>query len=549
MGTITSNQEKRKNEKERFIEFMDGYYEKFMYIESEPTKRQSKVSVEGEKEVFTFNITLTNIIGIIKEQKKQPLLYPIHQERIINLEYLDRKKGNRDDGSAILKNGKELKVSNSHWQNFSAKCKSIKDQRDQRLYTDISNFHDNVARIRCYEGYGFVSKKGLLIEPIYDNAENLGSGFIRIKEGNNYGIISTMETKLSSFNYQEIRVQFNRRMAAKRNNKYGFLGEAGDGKVKELIPFIYDSVRDFEDGLSLVAYGNHRMIIDRDGRFLLDLDKKRVAECENDSRYTSLHEILAHCYHGTADEISRKRTIGAILEMGIEQLFIFGLKKDFDLDYSNEFYHYEGTDRYYFIGYDAREPLHNLRLTFTAIINREGKIENAELYGFTDMNGNLVIDLKGYEDARFFSYKRARVKKDGKWGIIGEDGNPVVACEYDWINDYVKVGNATLAIATKGGKWGAIDENGNLKVKIEYDRIHPFSEGLACVLSGTKCGFVDETGKVVIPLDYDYRFPNSSAFNEGAVTVSKNPEDPKDQTLFWIDKSGNPVGPSFPKRS
>jgi len=547
METITSNKEKRKSEKEKFIELMDECYEKFIYIESVTGERKSEVHIDGKEEVRTFKITVTNIIDIINEQKRQQL-FPIQQGRLINRKYLDGQKGDRDKGYAILKNvKKELKVSHSYWHNFSAEWKNIKDQRDQESdfisYTDISNFRDNVARIFAREKYGFVSKKKTLIEPIYDDAENLGSGFIRIKEGGNYGIISTMETILSSFNYQEIRIQSNRRMAAKRNNKYGFLGEARDGKVKELIPFIYDCVRDFEDGLSLVAYGNLRMIIDCDGRFVLSLDQELVDECENDSRYTSLHEIVAHCYHGTAAEESRKRTIGKILKMGIEQLSVFGLKKDFDLDYSNEFYHYKGTDRYYFIGYDAQESLHNLRLTFTVKINGEDKIENAELYGFTDKAGKLAIDLKGYEDARFFFNKRARVKKDGKWGIIGEDRKPVHACEYDWINDFVKVGNAMLAIATKEGKWGAIDENGLPVVKIEYDRIHPFSEGLACVLLGAKCGFVDETGERVIPLDYDYRFPNSSAFNEGAVTVSK------DQKLFWIDKSGNPVGPSFPERS
>jgi hypothetical protein len=48
------------------------------------------------------------------------------------------------------------------------------------------------------------------------------------------------------------------------------------------------------------------------------------------------------------------------------------------------------------------------------------------------------------------------------------------------------------------GKWGLIDESGNEIIALKYDEAVPFYHGLAAVCLNGKWGYIDESGKQVI---------------------------------------------------
>ena len=61
------------------------------------------------------------------------------------------------------------------------------------------------------------------------------------------------------------------------------------------------------------------------------------------------------------------------------------------------------------------------------------KVENNK-YGFTDSNGNIVVDYKYDKAYEFNEYGFASVRKDGKWGAINDKGEEVAPLDYEIID-------------------------------------------------------------------------------------------------------------------
>ncbi|MDR1925882.1 MAG: WG repeat-containing protein [Planctomycetaceae bacterium] len=61
-----------------------------------------------------------------------------------------------------------------------------------------------------------------------------------------------------------------------------------------------------------------------------------------------------------------------------------------------------------------------------------------------------------YDDACDFREGFARVKRNGKWGIIDKTGNEIVSVEYDEVCEF----HEGFARVKRNGKWGFVGENG-----------------------------------------------------------------------------------------
>ncbi|MBQ7917006.1 MAG: WG repeat-containing protein [Firmicutes bacterium] len=108
----------------------------------------------------------------------------------------------------------------------------------------------------------------------------------------------------------------------------------------------------------------------------------------------------------------------------------------------------------------------------------------------------------------------AWVKKNGKYGLIDQDGNMVTACEWDGIHlDDIKSGAIRVE---KNGKWGLIDKNGKQIIPCQWYRIFEFSDGLAKVSGNEGYGFINSAGNLVIPC----RYTEAHDFSDGLARVS-----------------------------
>jgi len=115
------------------------------------------------------------------------------------------------------------------------------------------------------------------------------------------------------------------------------------------------------------------------------------------------------------------------------------------------------------------------------------------------------IDKSGKECPLAYSKSDdfGKLKVNGKWGLINENGTVVLPFEYDGIEYF----GGDLAAVKVNGKWKITDMKGNEIVPHDYDDAVYFIEGLAAVKIDGKWGIVDENG-LVVPHKYDSAYFN-----------------------------------------
>ncbi|WP_170109010.1 WG repeat-containing protein [Prolixibacter denitrificans] len=90
----------------------------------------------------------------------------------------------------------------------------------------------------------------------------------------------------------------------------------------------------------------------------------------------------------------------------------------------------------------------------------------------------------------------ALIKKNGKFGFIDQQGNVVVAPQYESIEKYGAHG-VSWALVEKDGKLGFIDKSGKEVVKPQYEMIDHFGTygpPWALVRKDGRLGFIDQEG-------------------------------------------------------
>ena len=80
---------------------------------------------------------------------------------------------------------------------------------------------------------------------------------------------------------------------------------------------------------------------------------------------------------------------------------------------------------------------------------------------YIDKDGDIVSNKQVYPENKIYS-----IKKDDRWGYTDENGNIVLECKYDFVTELNEFGFA--AIATNG-VWGVIDAQGNIVVEPSYE--------------------------------------------------------------------------------
>lgn len=108
-----------------------------------------------------------------------------------------------------------------------------------------------------------------------------------------------------------------------------------------------------------------------------------------------------------------------------------------------------------------------------------------------------------------------RVKKDGKWGYINTDNNPVIPIKYDFIEHFDSNGLVQVVL---DNKWGYINKYNTIVLDIIYDYVDVFIDGLCNVSLNGMCGIINNIGKIVIPLEYD----DIRNFKNGKFQVKKD---------------------------
>ncbi len=227
---------------------------------------------------------------------------------------------------------------------------------------------------------------------------------------------------------------------ARKDGKWGFVDRLG----KEAVPFRYQQVQAFSDGLAAFQ---------RDGLWgYLDKRGKEIIAPQFDE---------ADGFHDGVAIVGKGEKMGAI-----------NAKGDWVV-----------------------EPAHDELLDFAlglAAFSSDGQ------FGYVDREGKVVLPPK-FDDAWTFSEGLAAVERDDRMGFINTQGDLIVPFRFEEVESF-KNGMSRVVL---GDLNGLLDMKGNLIVACKYDRIGHFSEGVAPVLLNDKAGFIDITGKEVVAVKLD----------------------------------------------
>ena len=135
-------------------------------------------------------------------------------------------------------------------------------------------------------------------------------------------------------------------------------------------------------------------------------------------------------------------------------------------------------------------------------------------YGFINEDGEEIIPCK-YEDADNFPEGLTKVKSAEGWGFVNKNGEEIISCKYEDADVF----SDGLAKVKSAEGWGFVNENGEEIVACKYEEAHAFWLGLAKVKSTKGWGFVNKNGEEIIPCKYEKAY----AF-EGGLSLVKSKE-------------------------
>lgn len=129
------------------------------------------------------------------------------------------------------------------------------------------------------------------------------------------------------------------------------------------------------------------------------------------------------------------------------------------------------------------------------------------VYGFIHIKDTALSIPAEYGEAHAFSEGLAAVKKDGKWGFIDADNQPVIDFKYDYARSF----RQGQAIVQQGDFYGVINNRGALVIPVHYYDLIPYElEGTRYYISRDSTffqGIIDTAGNEILPHRYAFVIP------------------------------------------
>ena len=274
-----------------------------------------------------------------------------------------------------------------------------------------------------------------------------------------WGALNNFGELVIPFEYDEKgKVDFKtKHIPIKKNSKIGLIDTLG----KVMVPFLFDYISTFNDGLGGAMRNGYWGVIDLKGNIIIPF------------KYTGLY---------LSDIIRVKR-----------------------------------NDEYIVFNREGK-PLPSFSSAASNFSDGLAYAIKNNKRGFIDKTGKTVIPFE-YDGVYSFSDNLAWVNKNGQNSFIDKTGKEVIPLQKEDKDSF----SDGLARVFRDNKYCSfIDKTGKIALNLPYDYALSFSEGLSWVKQDNKWGCVDKTGKIVIPIQFDDADENSFYFSEGLAWVKLN---------------------------
>lgn len=276
----------------------------------------------------------------------------------------------------------------------------------QSIEYDESN---NIFTIELSKKYGVSNLEGKIIVPAeYKQIDITGIYlYARNDQGvtvyNTDGTQANIDTNIAILNTSNEKYRI--RIDNKDGTKYGVIGKNGEQIIEEQ----YNYIEYLYDNYFIASNSNSKLgIID---------DKNNIkVEIENDS----LQKI-----DGT-DVVEATIANGNIKRLYSKDMTKICEMSNANIENKNEYIKISNGEEIKYFDKQGKE-LKNTEVYPNNTLFAK-KIDNK--WGFTDKNGNIVVEEKYDKVTEFNNYGYASVQKDGKWGVINSKGEEILKPTY-----------------------------------------------------------------------------------------------------------------------
>jgi hypothetical protein len=147
------------------------------------------------------------------------------------------------------------------------------------------------------------------------------------------------------------------------------------------------------------------------------------------------------------------------------------------------------------------------------------KANNKGRYGYANVNGEFIIKPQ-FDYAGDFSDEIARVKKGKKWGYIDIQGNPIIDIKYEAVQNNFTDGLAWVKLKNK---YGYVNNKGEQVIPLKYANAYPFSDGCAAIVVKEKnkflFGYINTSGNEIVEPIYEH---SMAQFAHGRSAIKKD---------------------------
>lgn len=286
------------------------------------------------------------------------------------------------------------------------------------------------------------------------------------------------------------------------DKKYG----AVNSKGQVVIPFEYDGISGFEDGLARVEKNKKYGLADVNGKIVIPIMYEQLEHCgnsgwpkpviingkagainrKNQLVIPAVHRYLGCFYKGVAVVRGQQGETYGMIDSTGKMIIPFGVYQDLSAEFRDGLAPAKKNDRWGYINRSGKEVVPFIYAYAYPFNNGRAEVEkDYEQMVFINTKGEVVNHYltalrNQYEQIGSPLYNQFRYKKERiGWCVMDTSGKELIpAGKYDEV-DYFFEG---IAFVEKKNKWGAIDRQGNTVIPFYYmSKVRSFSDGLAVV--------------------------------------------------------------------
>lgn len=395
---------------------------------------------------------------------------------------------------------------NNHLELFNPKLESIFSATNASF---ISTQGDKIA-VSKNNKYGVINISSDIFIPFNNDSIYMSNNYFFLKKKNKWEVWNKYGRKISKFQYNDIKPDFENLIGVKRKNYWRFIDFQGNE-----IPLQFNKISPFTDQrIAKVSYFNSVGTINQFGKWIcepvydeIEITTEGFSKGKIKRRIDLVGQtgnVVFQTYnhlksHGAGFlEYTSEGLVGLISKTGKILLYP---KYDFisEVLYGDRIFvkkgNYTGvlssSGKWIFYLSDRFESFLGLSEQYYAV-----KIDKK--YGFVDSQERLRIANR-YDSVSLFHEGRAAIKLRNKWGFIDKSEHIIIQPHYNKVSDF----SDGLVIVMENDNFGIIDKTGNQVLSIKYDKITKLKSNDFLIKKNEKFGLLNKQGKLIISTEYD----------------------------------------------